>query len=278
MPSLSLVDLIIQSLSSFTTSIEQMVLLSNLVIASLGSSYASGPGIAPQLDPTDAARSGNNFAHLLTQKLTGSILTDLSVSGATLSNILDVSQTNGATTFAPQINGLPEDADLILVLGGGNDVNYVGSLQADSNTTVNVTSLSAKYGKVLDALHAKAANAHIIAVTYLTVLGADVVPKGEDGANVVFNASRAAYHQNTAEKVRQATLMAIMGRQDWAEVLDVVDPSWTHGLGSSAPWVNGSKTTPEYHPRAEGHVAVADMLYERLQGESEKKTRRSRRK
>jgi hypothetical protein len=156
---------------------------------------------------------------------------------------------------------------LILVLGGGNDINYVGGLTDDSNSTFSVDSLSTKYGKVLDALHDKAANAHIIAVTYLTVLGADVTPKGKSGANVVFNATRVAYHQDVAARLRQATLDAIKGREDWAEVLDVVDPSWSHGLGSAEPWVNGSNGDPKYHPRAEGHVAVADMLYDRLKNE-----------
>jgi lysophospholipase L1-like esterase len=274
--SFSFASSILQSLLSLLPSIGKptgaMVLLSNLIIASLGSSYAAGPGIAPQLDPTAAGRSGNNYAHLATQKLTGSNLTDLSVSGATLSNILDTSQ----GTFAPQINGLPENADLIFVLGGGNDINYVGGLTGDSNSSVNVGDLSAKYGTVLDALHAKAANAHIIVITYLTVLGADVIPKGEDGANVVFNATRVAYHQDVAAKLRQATLDAIIGRQDWAEVLDVVDASWTHGLGSTEPWMNGSTGNPQYHPRAEGHVAVADLLYERLSSDAGKRRLRRR--
>ncbi|KIW03492.1 uncharacterized protein PV09_05259 [Verruconis gallopava] len=255
-----------------------MVLLSNLVIASLGSSYASGPGIAPQLEPTDAQRSGNNYAHLLAQKLTGSMLTDLSVSGATLTNMLNSSQTSGSTTFPPQIEGVPADSDLILVLGGGNDINYVGGLDNDSNSTVDVDSLAAKYGTVLDALHAKAADAHIMVVTYLTVLGADVIPAGEDGANVPFNASRVAYHQDVAAKLHQATLDVITGREEWAEVVDVVEPSWTHGVGAAEPWVNGADGNPANHPRAIGHVQIANMLYNRLQGESGKKLKRRTRR
>ena len=272
---MSVPSLIYSSILNLTKNIEQMVLLSNLVIASLGSSYASGPGIAPQLDPKEASRSGNNYAHLLTAKMPGSNLTDLSISGATLSTMLNKEQTSGGVTFAPQLDGVPEDADLVLVLGGGNDINYNGGLIGDSNSTVDVDALKSKYGTVLDAIHAKAANAHIIAVTYLTVLGGDVIPAGEEGANVVFNASRVAYHQDVAEKLRQATVGAIDGREEWAEVLDVVEPSWSHGVGSPDPWMNGN-TDPKYHPLAEGHVAIADMLYERLSASAGAKARRRR--
>lgn len=247
--------------------------LANLVIASLGSSYASGPGIDPQIVPA-ASRSGNNYAHLLANKLDNATLTDLSISGATLTTIWKQSQTAGGTTFPPQLDGVPEDSDLVLILGGGNDVNYNGGLIADSNTTGDFAALQTRFADVLDAIHTKAPSAHVIGVTYLTVLGGDVIPVPEEGANVKFNASRVAYHQGVAEKLRQATLGAFEGREAWSEVLDVVDPSWSHALGSSDPWMNGGDTDPKYHPLAEGHVAIADMLYERLSSETKRKLRR----
>jgi hypothetical protein len=57
-----------------------------LRIASLGSSFAAGPEIPPQIEPLAAMRSGQNYPHLLAQRLNAE-LTDLSVSGATLLNI-----------------------------------------------------------------------------------------------------------------------------------------------------------------------------------------------
>jgi lysophospholipase L1-like esterase len=270
---MSIPSLIFESLLNLTKNIEQMVLLSNLVIASLGSSYAAGPGIDPQVNSA-AGRSGNNYAHLLTQRLTGSNLTDLSVSGATLSTMLNKSQTAGGVTFSPQVEGVPEDADLVLVLGGGNDIGYNSGLIGDSNSTFDVVALSEKYGTVLDAIHAKAANAHIIAITYLTVLGGDVIPRGEEGANVDFNATRVAYHQDVAERLRQATVGAIEGREEWAEALDVVGPSWGHGLGSQDSWLKGDVEPNKYHPFANGHAAVADLLYERLSSQAHAGARR----
>jgi hypothetical protein len=57
------------------------------LIAALGSSFAAGPGIDPIVD-VGAMRSGSNYAHLLA-KATDARLVDLTVSGATTSNILD---------------------------------------------------------------------------------------------------------------------------------------------------------------------------------------------
>lgn len=57
-----------------------------LHITALGSSFAAGPGIPPQINRM-AGRSSNNYAHLLAARL-GADPTDLTVSGATLNNIL----------------------------------------------------------------------------------------------------------------------------------------------------------------------------------------------
>lgn len=79
-----------------------------LCIASLGSSFAAGPGIAPVID-AKAGRSGANYACLLFTRLgDNAALTDLSVSGATPRNILNEPQVvDKHTTFAPQIEGPP---------------------------------------------------------------------------------------------------------------------------------------------------------------------------
>ncbi|KAJ6137826.1 hypothetical protein N7471_004312 [Penicillium samsonianum] len=103
-----------------------------LKIASLGSSFAAGPDIPPQIEPRAALRSGQNYPHLLAQHLNAD-LTDLSVSGATLLNItVDPQSTPFNVTFPPQISNLPEDANIITVTAGGNDINYIGGMIADA--------------------------------------------------------------------------------------------------------------------------------------------------
>jgi lysophospholipase L1-like esterase len=85
-------------------------------IAALGSSYAAGPGIPPVVNRA-AMRSGRNYPHLLADAL-GAQLTDLTVSGATTSTILDTSQ-----RVPPQLTQLPADADLVLITAAGNDLD-----------------------------------------------------------------------------------------------------------------------------------------------------------
>ncbi len=80
-------------------------------ICALGSSFASGPGIKP-LDDVSAGRSAKNYPHLLAAKL-GAELTDLTCSGATLLDVLNT-----------QAHQVLEDADLVTLTAGGNDLGY----------------------------------------------------------------------------------------------------------------------------------------------------------
>lgn len=59
-------------------------------VASLGSSFAAGPGIRP-VEHRGALRSARNYPHLLADRL-GARLTHLTVSGATTATILQVPQ------------------------------------------------------------------------------------------------------------------------------------------------------------------------------------------
>lgn len=63
-------------------------------IAALGSSYAAGPGVPPVANRA-AMRSGNNYSHVLSRMI-GAELTDLTVSGATTSTLLDTPQLSSA--------------------------------------------------------------------------------------------------------------------------------------------------------------------------------------
>ena len=90
-------------------------------VVSLGSSFAAGPSIPPIAD-VYAKRSHQNYACLLAKAL-GAQHTDLTVSGATTDNILSIPQVTGLNplnrfTFPPQIEGLPEDADLVTITAG----------------------------------------------------------------------------------------------------------------------------------------------------------------
>ncbi|KAI0852619.1 SGNH hydrolase [Daldinia vernicosa] len=258
-----------------------------LHIASLGSSFAAGPSIPPCADEA-AGRSGANFACLVAKRA-GAQLTDLAVSGAVLPNITTEPQDRGGRLFPPQIDGLPADADVVFVLGGGNDIGYIGGLFEDtlsaswlgacvmrlqgtggaplaSTTTVlDVAGLAARYAGVLDAIHAKAPEAKVLVVEYLTMLGTHT----RAGADVPFSEERVAHHRAVCARLLEATAQAVRGREAWAELVPIGAASEDHAIGAPEPWVSGFTwklfyAGGAYHPRAEGMKAVADILYKKL--------------
>ncbi|KAJ4386549.1 hypothetical protein N0V93_009446 [Gnomoniopsis smithogilvyi] len=237
-------------------------------IVGLGSSFAAGPGIPPQIE-TAAKRSGSNYAHLLANRL-GAKLTDLSA-------------------FPAQVAHVPGDADAVLITGGGNDLGYIGDLILDSLSAylvfrlvwrmyrwfkggpqdakkLDMDALAERYGKVLDAIHAKAPKAHVVVVEYLALLGPDAKP----GMDVPLNADGLVRHQGVAERLRRATGRAIRGREVWCTRVAVAEPSWEHGIGSKEPWVVGFgfgclwRREVWYHPNALGMQAVAEMVHQKL--------------
>jgi lysophospholipase L1-like esterase len=258
-----------------------------LRIASLGSSFAAGPAIPPVADEA-AGRSAANFAHLVAEQV-GGTLTDLSVSGATLLHLLDTPQEAGGKRYAPQIDDLPADSDVVLVLGGGNDIGYIGGLfedtlgrswagslylylraadpdaEAKARLQLDVDGLAQRYATVLDAIHRKASRARVLVVEYQAVCGANTRP----GQDVVFGADRVAHHREVAARLLEATRRAVRGREDWCSTVEVAAPSEKHAIGSADPWISGFTWKlfyqgGAYHPRPEGMSAIADMIHAKL--------------
>ena len=258
-----------------------------LRIASLGSSFAAGPTIQPEEDRS-AGRSGANYAHLVAARV-GGRLTDLSVCGATLLHLLDTPQYAGGQRFAPQIEDLPADSDVVLVLGGGNDIGYIGGIfqdtlsnsllgnlllyfrstesgqEAAAQLQLDVDGLAERYATVLDAIHRKAPEAHVLVVEYQAVLGPDTRPR-ED---VVFNADRIAHHREVARRLLEATHKAVLGREEWCSTVSVAEQSEAHAVGAEDPWINGFtwklfREGGAYHPKREGMSAIADLVQNKM--------------
>lgn len=293
-----------------------------LHIAQLGSSFAAGPGIAPVANKR-ALRSGANFASLVARRVGGGArLTDLAVSGATLPQLLlerqpvplSVLGSVFGRRFPPQIDGLPGDADVVLVLGGGNDLGYVGGMFEDTLAALpwplgplvralvrllgygapvaaaaelGVDGLAIRYGRVLDAVHARVPQARVLVVEYVSLLGPDVRPAGggDSGsgsssnhggdakavANVAFGADRVEHHRGVAAKLLEATARAADAeeRASWCARVAVDAPSRAHGVGSADPWVNGFGwrlfyAGAAFHPNAKGMRAVSELVYQKL--------------
>jgi GDSL-like Lipase/Acylhydrolase family len=219
----------------------QLVCTTALRIASLGSSYAAGPGLR------------QNYAKILAEKL-GAQLTDLSVSGTTV------------LTMASQINRIPKDVDIVTITSGGNDLNYVGGLTLGiaMTSSVSESQLVGRFNDALTKIHAKAPKATVYLVEYLTMLGPDVKP----GSTVSFSASQVEGHRRVAATLLKATQAAASGK-DWVKDVPVARLSQGHGLGSREPWVNGARVSgggAMWHPNAAGMTAVAGMIYDVIKG------------
>lgn len=252
------------------------------LLVALGSSFAAGPTIEPVVDAA-AMRSGRNYAHLAADRL-GADLIDLTVSGATTSTILDEAQiTQTGARFAPQIEGLPADADVVTVTAGGNDLGFIGSLlhtawtDADPDgpitrlldlefpngiappTTAMIDAATTGLARIVTEARARAPRARIVLVDYLTI----IPPAEEDRAALHFSAEQIRIFVALQDAVGEA-FRAAAGRTG-AELLPMSSISRDHGLGSAEPWVSGFTTdlsvaSGAFHPNATGMAAVAEAL------------------
>lgn len=252
----------------------------SLQIVALGSSFAAGPGIQPQALKA-AGRSQKNYAHLLAQRLDAQ-LTDLTVSGATLHNVLSELQVLSGNHFEPQLNGLPPDVDIVTITGGGNDLGYIGAVTQTTLQSFFVGRLvsrflltpalvpecltaedvAKRFVAVIDKIRETSPRCRIYLVEYLTLFGPHVKP----GIDVSFDAAKIKEFQDVAANLQRAYKLAAEARER-CKVVPVGELSRNHGLGSDVPWVEGlsygmlfTKKAP-FHPNGKGMEAVADLLY-----------------
>ncbi|MHC5794878.1 SGNH/GDSL hydrolase family protein [Lacisediminihabitans sp. FW035] len=250
-------------------------------IAVLGSSFAAGPGIGPVIDRA-AGRSGRNYAHLVAE-FYGSRLTDLSVSGATTSTILDTSQRLRTRRFAPQISLLPEECDLVLITAGGNDLGYSFSLwragwggwlskrrllagigrrltrgAVPTAGPYDVARAAAGLARVVSEVRSRSPHARVLLVDYPTVIGATTTTSSavplDDSALKLFR------------RVGQLLTSAFedAAASSAAELVQVSALSEDHAVESEEPWMVGFAPRfsgiPAFHPNAAGHAAIARAI------------------
>ena len=250
-----------------------------LLIAALGSSFAAGPGIEPVAHP-GAMRSARNYPHLLAEEL-GARLVDLTVSGATTTTILDEPQvTLSGEEFAPQVTGVPTEADLVTVTAGGNDLGFLGSmLWCAARTTDPTGPVTAMLGadladglpeptpdavertagglaRVVEVVGARTTHARVLLVDYLTILS----PTDTSSTAHLFTAEETALLLRIQDALAEAYRRA--ADRTGAELVAVSALSRDHALGSADPWVAGFDPTPErvassFHPAPAGMRVVA---------------------
>ena len=227
-------------------------------------------------------RSGGNYAHLLAEQL-GARLTDLTVSGATTTTILDQPQrTPFLKRFPPQADGISADADLITLTAGGNDLGYAGGMlrvafagwlrrrpllrpagrvlgrnAVPDSSEADVQRAADGLTRVVEVARTRAPQARVVLVDYLTVMGDDTRP----GVSTPFELSEIAAFRDLAARLADA--FAGASQRTGADLVQASVLSVDHALGSAEPWVTGfrpsMKPTP-FHPNAAGMRAVAEAV------------------
>jgi lysophospholipase L1-like esterase len=266
----------------------------------LGSSFAAGPGIPVQLDPTTCGRSSNNYAHLLAQRLQlpPDNLTDASCQGATI-----------GITLASQVPSVTPDTDLVTVTIGGNDVNYLLTLFANSckpgaagpgvddpevpnfnprvpedpnaleafictqqmtpaRIQAALDGLTAQFIDLIDAIRSAAddnPDLRIVLVDYLTILPQNGKPC--QALPTTLTREEIGFSLDVARQLQLATKHA--AQQTGVELVELSKASRHHDVCSATPWVNSWDLAPtafgsQYHPNAAGMSAAADIIYDQL--------------
>jgi lysophospholipase L1-like esterase len=241
---------------------------------SLGSSYASGPGVGTRDSAGGGCdRSLSNYAHIVAERFNLQLV-DASCSGATTQNILSASQ-NG---FPPQINAVDANTRLVTILIGGNDVSYVGNLNgytcrdtggtncsivSDSDLDRRFQALPTSLDNVINQVRQRAPDALIILVGYLPTL-----PSSGTGS-----CSAVPLSSDSVSKMRSlyTRLAQAIGHASDRHQVPVVRSSQIgvgHDACSSQPYVAGYRPpkTPgwsgpvPYHPVQAGMDSVAAVL------------------
>lgn len=255
-------------------------------LAALGSSFAAGPTIDPVADPA-AMRSARNYPSQVAHDL-GARLTDLTVSGATTATILRESQiTMLGSRFPPQVEGIPEEADLVTITAGGNDLQLIGSMMYHALARVEpmnpvttmmapdfpsgipdvddqrVRTVATGLCDIVDSARRRAPGARVLLVDYLRVIPADPAL-----VSTWFTGDQVDALRRLQDALERAYVLA--AERTGADLITASAASESHTVNSSEPWVNGLQTDlavigGSFHPNLAGMTAVATEIVHHLE-------------
>ncbi|MFW0788537.1 SGNH/GDSL hydrolase family protein [Gordonia sp. CPCC 205333] len=257
----------------------------------MGSSYAAGPGIAPVVDRA-CLRSGRNYPHQVASALELHLI-DVTCSGATTADIISRHQRvrHGQHSLPRQIDAVTSRTRLVTITIGGNDIDYIGRMTADScrnavtapipggeavgqvagrachtaleperpaRRSSTLRQVQKALVRIVDAVHDRAPDAKVFLVQYLPVLNSD----GVICPTVPLQPQRVAELADEYRRLVAATSAA--AARSGATVVSAP----TGHLGCDAmPWVTGFQLgnpfaggAIPYHPNLDGATGQASEV------------------
>jgi lysophospholipase L1-like esterase len=237
------------------------------VYVSLGSSLASGFGIATQ--STSCGRSDKSYGPLVAAKY-GLQLVDVSCGAATVPNVVDTPQGDNP----PQLEAVPANAKLITLGVGGNDIAYNGTALACGDPATVCTppatlaadeaALPGKLDAMIAAVKVKAPSATIVVVTYPREFPQTNCPalSLDDQELTMLQQMGASVEKALVDSAKKAKVL----------LADAYVQKGDHTVCApeSQRWTNGKDVTEgagfAYHPTALGHQKMAALIAKALNG------------
>ena len=245
----------------------------------LGDSYTAAPLVPPTDTSTVCLRSEANYPALVAESLPGTVLTDVSCSGASTANVR-APQRGRTGSVPPQLDAVGPGTDLVTIGLGGNDDDLFGTLlvgctrlAAEDPTGAPCTARFADQAepvlaktqqrlvRVVADVRERAPEARVLLVGYPQIVPAsgtcDALPLAAGDYPFARDVN-----QRLTDTVRDAAGAASV------EYVDVWSASAGHDICGADPWINGRVTSADralaYHPLAAGQRAVADLVLEAI--------------
>lgn len=248
----------------------------------LGSSIAAGPILPPLVD-VGCLRSGSNYPSLVAKALSLRLV-DVTCSSATTANVLSTPQAlTGGGSNPVQITAVGPATRLVTASIGGNDLQYVGRLTADScgNTPVAVlpgicgalaarpaaaptvadyVAVENRLVQIVDAVRGRAPFARMVLVDYLPILDPN------DRTCALTPLTDAQWQTNLRVADGLSSAMQRAADRTGATLVHASALGVGHTPCSPDPWMSGFQPPPPtggptpYHATLAGMAAVADAV------------------
>lgn len=241
-------------LAGFACKDDPVTFAPNARYIALGSSFASGAGIATET--TDCRRSDHSYPHLVAASLTLELV-DATCAGATTADVVAA------------LDAVTAETKLVTLTVGGNDIGYNASADACARPTTctvdhsAISTLAASLTTLIDAIRGAAPDATIVLVTYPRIVPA------EPCAALSFATAEATAVADLGVAL-QYTFLSVADQKK-IRIADAYAASAGHGpcAAADARWIDGATVAEPalpFHPTAAGHAAMSALVLDALDG------------